>query len=260
MDVLLSALDPNASDIHQSRRRTLTVSESLTATTFSELVAEAHQLKRRGIGFVNLRRQQILRLGQQRLLEVLDEAQLGVSSLAYTGGFTGSLGMSYQEAVSDTRHALEMASEIGASSVITLTGSKGLHTYRHAERTIREGITECLDDALRYRVNLMIPLTTCFGHQRDVFEPESDSCLDWISSFQSHRIRPMMLLRGDSPWNRVPDCWKRCLKDGGLLRISRDSEQALGTTRLLSTMLESLSSERSRRQSERQSLAATAIE
>jgi hypothetical protein len=241
MDVLLSRLNTNAGPFKPGRR-TLTISEPLLASTFSELVAEAHQLKRRGIGLVSLRRQQLLRIGRERLTEVLDDAGIRIASLGYAGGFTGTLGRGYRHAVEDTRRAIELAAEVGASAVITATGSRGLHTYRHAERTIRDGLYDCLDDALRLRITLYVPLTTLFGHRRDVFRPRQSSGLSWINEFDSHRIRGMMLLRGKPPWKELPDCWRQCLKDGGCLRVSKRSHVAVGTGGLLSTMLQSLNS------------------
>ncbi|MCA9085576.1 MAG: hypothetical protein KDA81_16060 [Planctomycetaceae bacterium] len=241
MDVLL---ERQVSEINSgesiSTPMLLSTSQQLKAQDFSELVAEVRQLQRRRIGMISVRRQRILRIGEERLKLVLDDAGIRICAIGFSGGFTGAMGMSYQQAVGDTRRALEMSSRLGARGLIVAPGSRGLHTYNHAESVVRDGLYDCLDDALRLRIDMLIPLNAVFGNRTDIFRPRDCSSLDWVESFGSHRIQPMMTLRGATPWSRLPDCWKRCLKNGGMLRISPRCRRTLGGHNLVAEMLSQL--------------------
>ena len=116
-----------------------------------------------------------------------------------------------------------------------------MHTYNHAERIIRDGLNDCLDDALRYRIDMVIPLNAVFGHGRDIFVPQNQSVLDWIESMGTHRIKPMMMMRGSKPWKRLPDSWQRCLLSGGVLRASQRCCDTVGPQNITRHILAGLS-------------------
>lgn len=202
--------------------------EHLQAADFSELVAEVHSLRHRRIEMVSIRRQKALRIGAEKFHDVLQDSGLKVCTVAFAGGFTGTLNRSYQQAVDDTRKALEYAAKIEARAVVVVPGSRGLHTYNHAERTIRDGFNDCLDDALRYRIDMLVPLNAVFGTGRDIFAPRQCEMLKWVQNFDCHRIKPMMMLRGRNPWNRLPCCWQSCLLSGGMLRVSPRCRSTVG--------------------------------
>jgi len=233
MDVLL---EPSLSVCSDDRISALdvAVSEPLVAQSLAELVPEVARLRRRGVRIVSIRRQQILRLGEVEVQDVLADSGLEVSSIGFAGGFTGTLRRGYRQAVEDTRRAIELAADFHAKSVIVVPGSRGLHTRRHAERIIRHGLYDCLDDALRMRVTMLVPLNSVFGDRDDVYRPHDMSSLDWIDSLDSHRIRGLLMLRGKSPWSQLPDCWRRCLTSDGYLRVSPRCRAAVGTQHLLS--------------------------
>jgi len=238
MDVLLEQNSANRqSGVTNAIANT---AELLQARDFTELVREARQLERRRVDLVSVRRQRAMRIGPARLKAVLDDTGLGVCTVGFAGGFTGSLGRGYKAAVDDTRRALDLAAELKAHAVIVVPGSRQQHIYNHAQRIIRDGLYDCLDDALRLRINMVLPLNAIFGNRKDVFHPRDDSPLDWVEAFESHRIRPMMILRGSSPWNGLPDCWRRCLNDGGVLRVSARCRAMLGGHNVLSEMLSQL--------------------
>ena len=233
MDVVLERRTNSTSDgCHANQQdsapKLLVRSELLQSSDFSDLVTEVRRLQRRRIRVVSIRRQNALRIGRERLQEVLQDAGMRVCTIGFAGGFTGTLGRNYKAAVDDTRQALEFAASLKARAVLVVPGSRGLHTYNHAERTIKDGLYDCLDDALRLRVDMLVPLNAVFGTGRDIFEPRHQSALDWIDQMDSHRIKSMMMLRGSNPWERVPACWERCLLNGGVLRVSRRCQATLG--------------------------------
>lgn len=218
----------------------LNTAEILLARDHAELLAEVKTLQRRRVRIVSIRRQRALRIGPTRLKHVLQDHGLEVCTIGFAGGFTGTVGRSYRQAVDDTRRALDYAAELNARAVVVVPGAKGLHTYSHAEATIRHGLEDCLDDALRLRVDMLLPLNSVLGNGRDVFQPRDQTMLDWVEAFDCHRIKSLMVLRGISPWERLPDCWRRCLTSGGALRISGRTRQTLGRHAIVSELLSQL--------------------
>ena len=152
--------------------------ELLNATDREGLIAELRQLKQRRITAVSFRRQNAMRIGTPFLRDALNDFGMKVCLIGFAGGFTGTLGRSYEQCVTDTRLALEYATKMGARGVVVVPGARGLHTYNHAERTIRDGLNDCLDDALRLRIDMLLPVNGIFGHKNDVFCPDSCSLLD----------------------------------------------------------------------------------
>ncbi len=239
MDVVLEQTNTGIfRPTHDEESRVLVnTSAVLLARDYAELLAEVRQLQQRRVGTVSIKRQRALQIGPARLKRVLQDHGLDVCTIGFAGGFTGTVGRTYRQAVDDTRRALEYAAELKARAVVVVPGAKGLHTYTHAERTIRHGLEDCIDDALRLRVDMLLPLNSVLGNGRDIFQPRDQTPLDWVSGFDCHRVKSLMVLRGKSPWERLPDCWNRCLMTGGALRISGRTRQTLGRHGIISDLL-----------------------
>jgi len=239
MDVFLPRLrtgtfhvPATANDLHQS--------ETLKAKSPQELDEEIHRLRKRRVKMVCVRRQQVLRLGQKHLQETLAANDIEVGSIGYAGGFTGSLGIGYETAVADTLRALEQAAELNAKSLVILPGCRARLTYNHASKTVLAGLERCLDDALRYRINMQVALNTVLGGGKDVFPAANQAPLDWIANMDSHRIRGLMVVRGPESWDSLPDCWRSCLLSGGVLRLSRRCRELEGTTQVIAKVVRDL--------------------
>ena len=239
MDVFLQR-QPNGSCLVPQVEQELCQSEPLRAQSPKELANEVAELRLRQVRLVSIRRQQVICLGQQELQNALSANGIRVGTMGYAGGFTGSLGRSYECAVTDMLRALELAASFNAKSLVVVPGSRGTHTYNHASRTIQSGLDRCLDDALRFRIDLQIALTHVIGGRNDVFVPVGCTPLEWIENLDSHRIKGMMVLRRASPWKLLPDSWTRCLKSGGILRLSRSCRQLAGTASVLSRIVQDL--------------------
>lgn len=247
MDVVLNRTNVDLSvpallneDDHSKEPSQIDSAEILQARDFESLVAEVRQLQRRRIRTVSVRRQRALQIGPDTLKEVLSDAGLEVCTLGFAGGFTGSLNRSYEQAVSDTRRALEYAAELKARAVVVLPGSQGNHIYSHAERCVRDGLEACIDDALRHRVDMLVPLNTVLGKGTDIFVPRKASPLNWLESMGSHRILPMMMLRNKTFWKGLPASYKTCLRKGGALRISGRTRRLLGSHAVLNHLIKTL--------------------
>ena len=239
MDFFLQR-QPNGSYLLPQTDQELHQSEPLHAQSPGELVDEIQELRRRQIRLVSIRRQQVMRLGQRELQDALSGNGIQVGTIGYAGGFTGSLGRNYESAVTDMLRALELAAAFNAFSLVVVPGSRRSHICSHASRTIRAGLDRCLDDALRFRIDLQIALNNVIGGRDDVFIPAGETPLDWISGLDSHRIKGLMVLRSASQWNSLPDSWSRCMMSGGILRMSRSCRQQVGKGNIVCQIIDGL--------------------
>jgi sugar phosphate isomerase/epimerase len=87
-------------------------------------------------------RQKLSDFGEEKGVELLADAQLGVSSLLWAGGFTGSEGRSFKESVQDASEAIRLAGHMKAACLVVYTGGRGGHTRNHARRLIRSALSE----------------------------------------------------------------------------------------------------------------------
>ena len=188
-----------------------------------ELIAEAAELNRRGIRYVSVRRQQIYFIGEHVIYDILADAGIRVSCLGFAGGFTGSLGMTYDAATRDARRSIDIAADLGARSVVIVPGEQGNHTYRHAEKTIRLGLLDVAQYASQRNVRLLIPTDTVLVSSNDCFRPKQCP-LSWLDGMGNPLIRPLIVVRGKSFACRMPAGWRESLAAGGSLRICHRCE------------------------------------
>ena len=214
----------------------IAVSMPLRSESVDDLICEAEQLHRRGIGYVSVRRQQVLRIGEHTLHDVLADSGISVSCLGFAGGFTGALGMSYESAIDDVRRAADLAADLDARFLVIVPGEQGLHTYNHAEKTVRMGLTDALYHADQRRVQLLIPNDTVLGCLRDVFRPKVCP-LNWVAQLGSHAIRPLIIIRGETISCRLPKGWRESLASGGCLRVCHRCHNYEQNARLLAGIL-----------------------
>ena len=108
------------------------------------------------VGAVGVWRPKLTDFGVAKGGEMLADHNLGVSSLQWGGGFTGSDGHSFEDAVRDTGELIEMAAAIKAPRVIIHSGARAGHTHNHANRLFRMGLKRLLPRAEEHNVALAI--------------------------------------------------------------------------------------------------------
>lgn len=94
---------------------------------------------------------------------IFNDLRLQVSSLQWAGGFTGTAGMTFREAIDDTIDAIRQASQINAKCLIIHPGARGFHTQSHAGRLIESALHELVPIAQGFDVRLALtpmPLET----------------------------------------------------------------------------------------------------
>jgi hypothetical protein len=190
----------------------------LNSMSADTLVDEASRLYDSRVRLVSVRRQQLLQIGRYALADVLADAGLEVACLSFSGGFTGLLKSSFNDAVRDVQRAICEASEIGARFLVVLPGGQGIHTYRHAERIIRDGLKLIEPCAREHVIRLLIPTSPALEHHRDFFRPKTCP-LQWVRDLESVCVSPLLIVRGPSPRLKFPRGWRVALNEGGALRI-----------------------------------------
>jgi len=88
--------------------------------------------------------------------DCLFDHQLGVSSYSWLGGFTGSEGISFKDAVVQAIDDIRFAARIGAETLIVYPGSKNGHTNKHARRLLQLGLEQLIPWAQDYGVRLAL--------------------------------------------------------------------------------------------------------
>jgi hypothetical protein len=219
-------------------------SSPLKSKTMHALAAEVRHLQDRSVRYVSVRRQQVRLLGSQRLLEVLNDAGIRVSSLGYAGGFTGSLQLSFEDAVEDAARAVDLAIELSARSLIILPGSQALHIRKHAEQSIRMGLQMTLSHVSQRSLRLLVPSESLFcsglGLAEDFYRP-SGEFLEWLHCSTGTQVQPLIVVRGHQRISSLPNGWKQSVQDGGVLRLcpqcgqyERNARRARRLARILS--------------------------
>lgn len=132
----------------------LSISELTTYRwTFEEDVLHFREA---GYGAVGVWRQKLAEFGEEKGVELLEESGLKVSNLLWCGGFTGSDGRSFREALEDAQEALTLAGQLHAECLIVYSGARGGHTHNHARRLLRDALKSLLPQAKEQGVTLAV--------------------------------------------------------------------------------------------------------
>jgi sugar phosphate isomerase/epimerase len=134
-DVVQSSLDCDARIVMDYSINQITT----CAASFETDIAE---WQRAGIPSIGLWRRKVDEAGEQRAVELIRSSGLSVTSVSFAGGFTGSSGFQYCEALSDGYEALFLAAAVGAKTLVVAPGSRGRYTERHERRLVVSAIRE----------------------------------------------------------------------------------------------------------------------
>lgn len=131
----------------------------------------------------------LIRFGEEKGIELLRDSGLRVSSLSYAGGFTGSFGLRFKDAIDETKYALSLAGQLRAGCVTLLSGSKEKYTTKHAARLLRSGIKKVLDHAEECDVAIALKPTHPAIQQEWSFLNSIDAALEEIAFFDSPYLK-----------------------------------------------------------------------
>ncbi|MBL6725658.1 sugar phosphate isomerase/epimerase [Rubripirellula sp.] len=133
-----------------------TVSMNQLSTLRWSFEEDAEAYHRHGFSGIGIYRPKLEDFGLDRAIELLAEFELEPTSLSWVGGFTGSDGRRYTDAVADGLQAIREAAELGVDSLIVLAGGRNNHIRNHARRTFCDALTEIAPAAEDHGVRLSI--------------------------------------------------------------------------------------------------------
>lgn len=117
----------------------------------------------RGINKIGISRRKVEDVGTAEAADVLFEMKMGVSSVSWAGGFTGSDGVSYVDAIDDAIEAIVFASQVNAECLLVYPGGRNGHTNRHACRLFENALDTLIPIAADYGIPLAIE--PMIGHE-----------------------------------------------------------------------------------------------
>jgi len=142
------------------------LSISQFSTRHWDLEQDAIQYTAAGIQSIGIWRDKLSDYPIDFVCTLLRDLRLSVSSLSWAGGFTGSDGRSFDDAVEDGLDAIREAAQLGASCLIVHPGAQGLHTDRHSMRLLKLALNRMVPFALDTGVRLaLMPMRKPLGSQ-----------------------------------------------------------------------------------------------
>ena len=153
------------------------------------LLEEVLQLKASGYDGIGLWRPKVSNQGEDLAADMIREVGLGVSSLSFIGGFTGTNGLSYADAIADARDAINDAELLGAENVIVCSGTRNGHTVRHSRRLLVDALIEMSDYAGSRGIRLcLLPMHRHFAGSW-TFLNTLDDTLDVLDQVNQESVR-----------------------------------------------------------------------
>lgn len=142
-----------------------------------------------GFESIGVWRQKLSDYGEEDGIDLLAASGLTVSNLLWAGGFTGSDGRSFQEAVEDGCDAIRLAGAMNAGCLVVYPGGRNHHTFRHAERLFRLALDNLLSLAEAADVTLAIEPMHPACAREWTFLTDIESTIAFIESVGSPNLK-----------------------------------------------------------------------
>lgn len=134
---------------------------------------------------VGIWRAKVNEVGPQEAADYLFEMKMPVSSVHWCGGFTGSEGTSYIDAVNDAIDSVKLAGMLGADNLIIHPGARNGHTNRHSTRLLETALNSITPVAADYGVRLALEPMQFLRNCPWTFLNGLDEVLDLVSGFSA---------------------------------------------------------------------------
>ena len=152
------------------------------------LEQDAIAYAQRGFNGIGVFRPKLEDFGVDRTVEFLAEQSLSVTSLSWVGGFTGSDGRAFDDAIADALLAVGDAANLRAETLIVLAGGRNNHIRNHARRTLCDALLEVTAVAEEYGVRLSLePIHAGCGDEWS-FVNDLESTLEIIETVASKSL------------------------------------------------------------------------
>jgi sugar phosphate isomerase/epimerase len=117
---------------------------------------DVQRYREHGFNAVGVWRAKLSDCGEAKGHELLQDHGMKASSLNWAGGFTGSDGRTFREAMYDALDAIDAAAQIGADTLVILAGGRFGHTTNHAKRILRQAMKELAEAAQAVGIQLAL--------------------------------------------------------------------------------------------------------
>ncbi|MGD9126850.1 MAG: sugar phosphate isomerase/epimerase family protein [Planctomycetia bacterium] len=129
---------------------------SQTTTLRWSFEEDVFRYQEAGIRAIGIWRQKLSDYGEAKAAELLEETGVKAAHLFWAGGFTGSDGRSFRDALVDAREAIETAVGLGTKVLTVYSGDRGGHIPSHLRRLMRSAFRELAPIAEEHGVMLAI--------------------------------------------------------------------------------------------------------
>ena len=141
-----------------------------------------------GIHKIGLSRSKVSDFGVEDAVDLLFEMNMGVSSVNWAGGFTGSDGRTFLDAIDDAKEAIYLASQVQADCLIVHSGGMNNHTDRHAHRIFEHALDALLPVAEDYGVKLAVEPMQGVDSQPWSILNSIDQSIDYVDRYDSDKL------------------------------------------------------------------------
>lgn len=132
------------------------ISVSQTTTLRWSFEEDIFRYQAAGIRAIGIWRQKLSDYGEAKAVELLEESGMKAAHLFWAGGFTGSDGRSFRDAIVDAKEAIETAVGLGAKVLTIYSGDQGGHIQSHLRRLTLGALKELAPIAEEHGVSLAI--------------------------------------------------------------------------------------------------------
>lgn len=153
-----------------------------------DMEEDALAYSQRGFSGIGVYRRKLDDYGLDRTIELLAESSLRVTSLSWAGGFTGSDGRSYDEAIYDAMHAIRQAANLRADTLIVMAGGRNSHIKTHLRKTLLEALRRISCIAEEFGVQLSLePMHAGIGDEWS-FINDLEACLETVEAINTPNL------------------------------------------------------------------------
>jgi sugar phosphate isomerase/epimerase len=175
---------------HELSRPTRPRSTGRTALAISQMstyrqsfVEDVLGCQAAGIGRIGIWRRKLEDFGLERAIEVLRDHQVSVSSVSWGGGFTGASGLTFDEALDDTRTAIYQAARLRAHALTIVSGGRAGHIHSHARRLLIDGLAATVEIAAEHGITLALQPMAAEYSREWTFLDSLEEALEIVRTF-----------------------------------------------------------------------------
>ena len=162
---------------------------SQMTTSRWDLPLEVSRLVEHGYDAIAAWRPKVSDVGVAVAAATVAAAGVRVSSLQWTGGFTGGDGRSFDESIDDACDAIEMAEGLAAPVLVVHSGCRGGHTRSHATRLLCQALELLAPRAARAGVSLAVKPMHPAAAAGCSFVTRLAEALDLVERFDAPAVR-----------------------------------------------------------------------